>query len=425
MSTPRTTCRDCGAPLETVLNLGSRYVSTFPDPQGYDPRVVVPLHLMQCTKALCGLVQLADTTDPSVLYAGDYWYQSGINETMVAELRSIVLQAETYTPVRPGSVVVDIGANDGTLLSNYAYGVHRIGVDPSPTFRKIYAEHDYADEWWDTLFPNSDLVDEYRGKVRVVTSIACFYDLDDPHAFIEGVKDLLAPDGIWIVQFQDLAQMLAATAFDNLCHEHLTYLSLHSIEHLIGPHGLEVIHAERRAINGGSLRVIIKRGGSQNVSTSVGELRKLEAGCQHWETLAKFSWRANQAATQVKACVDAARHGGPVDLYGASTKANTLLQVAGLGPTEIRQAWERSPAKWGRQTVTGIPIVSEEDGRADPPAIFLCGIWQFRDAVIQREVDSGALRGRAMIFPLPEVDVVHVLPDTLENLRKKAAAEGR
>jgi hypothetical protein len=402
MTTTRTTCRDCGSPLDTVLNLGTRYVSSFPRP-GDPPLPAVPLHLTQCVKPTCGLVQLADTTDPDLLYGGDYWYRSGVNETMVAELRSIVEQASRYTPVKRGSVVLDLGANDGTLLDHYPSGCHRIGVEPSATFDRPSMT---ADEWRTAFFPDADLIDEFRGRVRVITSIACLYDLDDPHAFVQGVADLLAPDGIWIVQFQDLAQMLAATAFDNLCHEHLFYPSLHAIEHLIAPHGLEVVHAERRSINGGSLRLIIKKGGSQTISTSVNDCRKAEADWLGWEALAKFSWRVNQAAAQVRGAVDAARAAGlTVDLYGASTKGNTLLQVAALGPDRIRQAWERSPAKVGRTTVTGIPIVSEEAGRADPPASLLCNIWQFREAVLQREAAYLAAGG-AMIFPLPEVDVV-------------------
>ncbi len=412
----RTLCRDCGGlTFDTVLNLGTLAISTFPL-DAIEPLAKAPLELVQCARPTCGLVQLRHTVNPAILFQGAYWYRSGINETMVAELRSIVAQACTYSGVRRGSVVVDIGANDGTLLQEYGPDVHRIAVEPSATFTEdLVVVRGF--EHWARFFPDPQLIEEYLGTVRAVTSIACFYDLDDPHAFIQGVADLLAPDGVWIVQFQDLAQMLQATAFDNLCHEHLTYLSLRSIEHLVSVHGLEVVHAERRAINGGSLRCVVMPRGAGHVSSTVTDLRKLEDGCQDWETLAKFSWRVGQAAAQVRACVQAARSlEKTIDLYGASTKGNTLLQVAALGPQEIRQAWERSPAKWGRETVTGIPIVSEEDGREDPPDLFLCGIWQFRDAVLQREKD--ALKGRAIIFPLPQVEVVHVLDTTLDEMRR-------
>lgn len=398
----RTTCRDCGGlGFETVLHLGDLKISTFPDP-GATGLPSAPLHLVQCTRPTCGLVQLAHTVDPDLLFR-QYWYLSGINETMRAELADVVSQALTYRLPRVGEAVMDVGANDGTLL-RYFSGADRIAIDPADTVQADL--HRHAEIVRQAFFPDPAITRQFAGQIAILTSIACFYTADDPHAFVEAVRQLLAPDGVWILQFQDLAQMLAATAFDNVCHEHLTYLSLRAVEHLIARHELEVVHAERRAINGGSLRLIVRHKGVGLVSTTVGDCRKLEDGCHDWETLAKFSWRVDQAAKQVRACVAAARKGGHlVDLYGASTKGNTLLQVAGLGPTNIRQAWERSPAKWGRETVTGIPIVSEEDGRADPPEMLLCGIWQFREAVLQREA-AYLGDGGVITFPLPAVDIV-------------------
>ena len=401
----RSTCRDCGSPLDTVLNLGDRAISTFPiDPTA--PLPTAPLHLVQCVKPTCGLVQLAHTVAPESLFRQQYWYRSGINETMVAELTSIVQQALRYTPIKRGSVVLDLGANDGTLLAAYPEDVYRIAVEPSQTFTVDLME--VADETRIDFFPDDDLIAEFAGKVRAITTIACLYDVDDPHAFVDGIRRLLAPDGVWIVQVQDLAQMLAQTAFDTLCHEHLTYLSLRSIERLCAQHGLAVLHAERRAINGGSLRCVIGHH-DRPVATTVQDCRKAEDGCHDWEALAKFSWRVTQAATQIRACLQATQAAGQiVDLYGASTKGNTLLQVVELGRGQIRQAWERSPAKWGRHTVTGIPIISEVTGREDPPDLLLCGIWQFREAVLQREAGYLSEAGHRIIFPLPEVDLVHL-----------------
>lgn len=403
ISVPRTTCRDCGRPLETVLNLHERWISTFPHPDTPTaslPRA--PLHLMQCVR--CGLVQLGDTVNPRHLFGGQYWYCSGVNETMVAELRSVVDEAYRRTPIGRGSLVLDIGANDGTLLDQYAAAT-RLAVEPSPTFHADLTAR--IDVVCPRFFPDADLIDEFRGKVRVITSIACIYDLDDPHSFIQGIADLLVDDGVWILQFQDLAQMLRQTAVDNLCHEHLCYFSLAAIGRLIQPHGLAIVHAERRAINGGSLRVVVQHRRAAFVSHTVPAMQQAEEGCERWEVLSKFSWRVDRALRQIHGIVGQAteKGRGAVDLYGASTKGNTLLQLADLGPQQIRQAWERSPAKWGLQTVTGIPIVSEEDGRADPPDVLLCGIWQFREAILQREAAYLADGGQ-IVFPLPEVDVV-------------------
>lgn len=403
LTTTRSTCRACDAPLDTVLNLGELAISAFPRPG--DPIDRAPLHLVQCQR--CGLVQLADTVDPDRLFRDQYWYRSGVNETMVEELRSIVEQATTRVALTHEDLVIDVGANDGTLLHQYGFyqrGLLRVAVEPSTTFDADLLPH--ADAIYPGFFPVPDLIRLYRGRAKILTSIACFYDVDDPRAFVQGVADLLAPDGLWVVQFQDLAQMIAATAFDNLCHEHLCYYSLRSIERLIQPFGLVVVAAERRAINGGSLRLLIQHRDQAWVSPSVGDLRKAEDGCEAWETLAKFSWRVGQVARQIQSVVQAARdRGQTIDAYGASTKGNTLLQVCQLGPDQIRQAWERSPAKYGRTTVTSIPIVPEGEGRADPPDLLLSLVWQFREAILLREAAYTAVGGR-WLFPLPQVEIV-------------------
>jgi NDP-4-keto-2,6-dideoxyhexose 3-C-methyltransferase len=213
---------------------------------------------------------------------------------------------------------------------------------------------------------------------------------------------------VWIVQFQDLDQMLKATAFDNICFEHLCYYSLASFERLIQPYGLAVVDAEVRTINAGSYRLYIQHDAVSAVRHIGGlgrveQLRAREAGCEDWQTLEIFAWRVGEARRQIQSAITATAP-GTIDLYGASTKANTLLQYCGLDERVIRQAWERSPEKIGRTTVTGIPIVSEETGRADPPAALVAGIWQFREAILEREA-AYLDQGGAILFPLPEVDL--------------------
>jgi hypothetical protein len=339
-----------------------------------------------------------------------YWYQSGINETMRAELADVVSEGIAHLGgLADGDIVMDIGANDGTLLSEYAKQVPgvlvtRVAYEPAENLQPALRRH--CDIPLRTYFPETLFsLGASRRSVRLITSIACFYAVDDPVTFVRAVADLLTLDGVWIVQFQDLHQMLGATAFDDVCHEHLFYPSLAAIERLITPFGLVLLDAQHRAINGGSLRLTIGRRG-RTVSPCVEVLRAHEAGCEDWETLYEFAERVETVCAQIRTVVAHARRRGQViDLYGASTKGNTLLQTCGLGPDLIRQAWERSPEKWERHTVTGIPIVSEEAGRNDPPDILLVVIWQFRKAVIQREaayLDNGG----QLLFPLPYVDIV-------------------
>lgn len=393
-------CRVCGGPLDSILQLGTLALSNFPLP-GDPPAETAPLDFCQCGE--CGLVQLRHTVDPTLMFS-HYWYRSGINEAMRAELTDIVKQTARLVRLRAGDLVLDVGANDGTLLSLYPALGHtpfRIGVEPATNLHAELEPH--TDLLWGGFFPgDGSLVDLYKGQVRLLTSIAMFYDLDDPGEFVGAVAKVLARDGVWIVQFQDLHQMTRATAFDNICFEHLVYYSLGSFERLIGPYGLRVVHAERRAINGGSYRLIVQHDTTGPRATTVATLRQFEAGCEHWHALEKFAWRVGEARRQIQGALQGHR---TIDVYGASTKFNTLSQYCGLDGGIIRQAWERSEAKWGRVTATGIPIVREEQGRADPPDLLVAGIWQFRDAILKREA-AYFRQGGTMLFPLPTVDLV-------------------
>jgi len=391
-------CRVCGGRLDSVLNLGNLALPAFPLP-GERFAAVAPLDFCQCPA--CALVQLRHTVDPELLFR-QYWYQSGINETMRAELADVARSAMAWVGgLSAGDCVIDIGANDGTLLNQLAIpDVTRVAFEPARNLNT--ALHQHADLVVADYFPQGLQQLTRLPSAKVICSIACFYDLDDPGTFVQAITQCLAPDGVWVVQFQDLDQMIRATAFDNICHEHLVYYSLASVERLIEPYGLHVTHAERRAINGGSYRLFIQVD-TVRADETVGALRFAEAGCEHWHALERFAWRVGEARRQIQSALTAVE--GTIDLYGASTKGNTLLQYCGLDGGVIRQAWERSEAKWGRLTATGIPIVSEAEGRRDPPDLLLVGVWQFREAILRREV-AYLQQGGAMLFPLPAVDLV-------------------
>jgi NDP-4-keto-2,6-dideoxyhexose 3-C-methyltransferase len=403
-------CRSCGDRLDALVDLGELSLSGFLAPGEHD-RERAPLILCACRS--CKLVQLRHTVARDALFRR-YWYRSGVNETMQRELRDVVDAACTMVgPFETGDAVLDIGANDGTLLERYrartssppSRGVLRVAYEPAANLQD--ALHTHADVVVPDYFP-----EEYRavkgleGRCKIITSIAMVYTVDDLVPFLTAIAALLHDDGVWIVQFQDLAGMLRSCAFDNVCHEHLTYPSLQSFSELVAPYGLHVIDAETRAINGGSYRLAIAHRGHAP-SARVAQLRAAEAGCQDWQTLEAFDAQVRATVRQIRAALSAWKSAGlDVDLYGASTKANTLLQVCGLDARWLRQAWERSPEKVGRRTSgSHVPIVSEADGRADPPAALLVGIWQFRDAVVARE-QAFLDQGGALIFPLPRVDQV-------------------
>lgn len=403
--TPRL-CRACAGTLDPVLALGAIQLSGYLSPEEV-ARPTAPLTLCSCR--VCQLVQLQHTTTRDLLFE-QYWYRSGVNEVMRAELHDVVESAVAMVGLAAKDVVLDIGANDGTLLSQYAaydWGLLRVAFEPAQNLQAQLARH--CERLVPTYFPGrADQIRTLAGRVKIITSIAMVYAVDHLAPFFTAIQQLLHEDGVWIVQFQDLAGMIRTTAFDNICHEHLCYFSLQSFEALAATYGLRVVDVVPRAINGGSYRLSLRHV-LHAANPSVRAMRAREAGCQDWAALERFAWQVEETKRQIRATLRArVRAGQTIDLYGASTKANTLLQVCGLDRQWLRQAWERSPEKVGLRTAgTDIPIVDEETGRADPPDALLVGIYQYRDLVLGREA-AYLEHGGTVIFPLPAVDIVTV-----------------
>lgn len=411
--TYRTTCRACVGPLEPVLSLGDLRLNAFPATQQELAAVpTVPHILTVCLR--CGLCQLAYTIPPDWAYR-EYWYRSSVNESMVAELQQIVKEAAAQVSLSAQDYVLDIGSNDGTLLAVYKtlpYAPITVGVEPAYNLKDALAQH--ADIVINDYFPTPAL-DNLRGRCKVITAIAMAYDVEDPCAFFTAIKALLAPDGVAVVQFQDLEQQLRCCAYDNVVPEHLLYYTLSSLQPILAVAGLQVRRVLTTPINGGSLRVTIGHLSKQGSDRSVAQQldREEKAGLstfaiQSGDLLAfeRFRRRVETTCTQIKAVLDQARDvGRVVDWLGASTKSNVTMQVLGVGPQQMRQCIDRNVEKHGRLTLTGIPIVSEEVGRQNPADAMLVGIWQFRDFVLQREQAYLKAGGR-LIFPLPNVEIV-------------------
>ena len=411
--TTRTTCRVCDGALHFILSLGDHYVSDFPSPDQGDG-TKAPLTLVMCDA--CTLLQLEHTVPAETMYR-NYWYRSGTNRTMCDALADIAHKAERLIHLRGGDAVLDIGCNDGTLLGSYRTpGIYRIGFDPARNLA-VYSTT-IAATVVSAFFGAESFQAEpaLAGKrPRIVTSIAMFYDLEEPNRFVADVKTVMDPDGLWIVQMSYLPLMLKQNAFDNICHEHLEYYSLWSMEVLLARHDMRVVDVELNDVNGGSVRLYIRNGQALEsafadethralAAERVAALREEERAMalDAKATYDDFAFRVDRIRQDVTGFVSAQTSvGKSVFVYGASTKGNTLLQYFGLDHATIQAAVERNPDKWGKVTVgTRIPIISESDARARRPDFFLVLPWHFISEFQSREKDYLRSGGR-FIVPMP------------------------
>lgn len=398
-------CRSCKSlELINILSLGEQYLSDFlignKKPKKY------PLDLVLCNN--CYLLQLRHTAVKEELYTERYGYRSGINKTMRNELREIVNKSLQKISLRKKSIVVDIGANDGTLLSNYKGNIFRIGIEPIKKFAKDCKKH--ADIVINDFFNfNSYFKKVKKRKAHIVTAISCFYDIEDPNKFISDIKKILYKDGIFVIQQNYLGLMLKYNAFDNVVHEHLEYYSLLSLDTLLNKYNLEVFDVELSDINGGSFRTYISHKNSRPINQSVEKLREKEKKIKvdNKKIYKDFSVRVRQVREKLhNLLVKFKKRGKSVYVYGASTRGNTLLQFCKVNNQLVKKAVERNPEKWGKKIASvGIPIISEEQARREKPDYMLVLPWFFKDEFLQREktyLDSGG----HFIFPLPTLEVV-------------------
>lgn len=414
----RSTCRICGSKaLTPVVSLGAQLLSgAFAKPDGAPPvQRPVPLDLVRCDPALderaCGLVQMRHSVPPKVLYAS-YWYRSGVNQTMRDNLAGIAQMAEQIAGLKAGDLVLDIGCNDGTLLKSYrTEGIKRLGIDPSDVVAHARAA---GLEVVNDFFSAAALRSVYpEQKPKVITSIAMFYDLENPHLFVGNIKESLHEEGIWVLELSYLPTMLEMNSFDTICHEHLEYYSLAPMERLFAEHDLEVADVTLNNINGGSFRIAVGHAGKTRPSPEASErmqqlrLKEFEMGLDTDAPYAAFRKNIKQVRKDLGAFLRKAKaqrklvHG-----YGASTKGNTTLQYCGVTPSLVPAIADRNEDKWGSQTIgTNIPIISEAESRKRKPDYYLVLPWHFIDEFKKREQEFLA-RGGKFVLPMPEVRVV-------------------
>lgn len=397
-----------GEDLVSVLNLGVQELTgVFPKTHG-QPVTRGPLELVWAPKS--GLLQLAHSFDASEMYGDNYGYRSGLNQSMVNHLTRKINNLEKYVDLKPGDVVLDIGSNDATSLKAYrTSSLRRIGIDPTGNKFRSFYPNDIS------LVPDFFTAANYRlaetRPAKIITSIAMFYDLEDPIAFARDIESVVADDGVWHFEQSYLPSMLRMTSYDTICHEHLEYYSLGVIRLILEAADMKVVDVVMNGINGGSFAVTAAKKHSK-VPTNNAVIDWLleqedRMGLHTPRPYREFEQRVYRHRDDLRRLLDGLNADGKRVLgYGASTKGNVVLQFCGLTDKDIPAIAEVNPEKFGCFTPgTRIPIVSEADAHAMQPDYFLVLPWHFKEGILQREAEYMA-RGGKFIFPFPEIEII-------------------
>ena len=404
--------------MKELFNLGELYVSDFLG-EGDEPRGG-KVEMKMLLDESSGNVRLEKSAPLDVMY-GKYWYRSGINQSMKNELQRVVNSILDVKKLKENDIWIDIACNDGTMFDFIPNNVIKIGIDPVDNSYKNESEkkanliiQDYftSDSYKKSRFGSQ--------KAKVVTSIAVFYDLENPDAFIQDVGEILDENGLWVLQLSYTPLMIEQLAFDNICHEHIYYYSLFNLKKLMEKNGFKVVDCQLNDTNGGSFRVYVMKeeGDITKFATQphrdvcnfrIQSLLTLEEKLKldSVDTWMDFYNRILDLKEQTVSFIKSEKEKGKkIWGYGASTKGNTLLQYFGLDHTLIDGIAERSVYKWGLKTVgTDIPIYSEEQMRNESPDYLLVLPWHFISEFIERERDF-LLDGGKFIVPCPKFQVI-------------------
>ena len=389
-----TECRSCGSSeFTTVFDMGDLKINAFMAEPNTDIGTA-PLTLLHCFH--CDLVQLSHTVREEDLYK-NYWYLSRLNKKIVDNLQSITVAAQKHVSLSDGDIVLDIGANDGTLLSFYSENVIKVGCDPAQNIKSELEKN------CDVHISDFCTKETYRSavgskNVKVVTTIAMFYDLDNPKQFVQDIKSILADDGLWICQLMTARPMLDTNDIGNVIHEHIEYYSYKALVNLLERNGLEIYDLVENDINGGSYQLYIRHlsQGSMEFEEDCSQERYVE-------------WQRNMEINREKTMNflrSEVANGKKVYIMGASTKGNTIMQYYGLDGDIISGAAEIHPDKIGKYLVgSSIPIVHEDEAK-EKADYFLVFPFHFKDIFVNKILKDWITEGGKLVFCTPTFEVI-------------------
>ena len=402
-----TNCRNCESKkIINIFSLGNLYFTgKFPKKNSTVKKG--PINVVMCKK--CKLLQLGDNFNMKYLYGPDYGYQTGINATMTKHVKNIVKKLSKKVRLKKNNLVLDIASNDGTLLNFYNKNIVTFGIDPLVNkFLSNYKKINYKVSDFFSAQKVKNIIT--NKKFKIITALSVFYDLRKPNKFLSDVENILDKNGIFLLEFADLASIVKLNMFDTFCHEHLEYYSLNVVKKMCKVNNLRIFDISSNNINGGSSQIFIckkkaiYRTNKLNIKKFFTIEKKLKLDKK--TTFIKFFKKINSIRDDLLYFLKREKNKNKIiHCYGASTKGNVLLQYFKIDNKIIDYAAERNSKKYNLLTPgSKIKIISEKKSRALLPDYYLVLPWHFKSEILKRE-KIAIKKGSKFIFPLPTMSI--------------------
>jgi hypothetical protein len=401
-------CQVCNSTdLESILFIGFLPPVNTMQPLGTKPQEQpsYPAEILRCSN--CQLVQIGLIVDPAILFPPEYAYTSGTTRILRDNFADLYAESKPMLDLQPDDLIVDIGSNDGTLLSNFAESHQVQGIEPTDIGHKAI-ERGIPTSIQFFGPEAARFVLKERGKAKVVTATNVFAHIENVHDIIESLMMMLAEDGVFISESHYLLSLVETLQYDTIYHEHLRYYSLHSLKFLLEMHGLEVFHVKQIPTHGGSIRVYAARPGTYPIRESVQTLlqKEVDAGL-----LAGRLYDFKQAVVNTKLRLhallsDVIGKGQRIYGIGAPSRASTLINYTGLDNAILSYVLEVPGSHKTDKYMPGtlIPCVAEPILFEDQPEYAMMLSWHIADEIMPKLVSKG-FKGD-FIVPLPEPRIV-------------------
>jgi 2-polyprenyl-3-methyl-5-hydroxy-6-metoxy-1,4-benzoquinol methylase len=328
---------------------------------------------------------------------------------MLNHVNNVVKNLSKKTQLKKNDLVLDIASNDGSLLKFYKKNIITFGIDP--ILQKYIKEYEKINYKIADFFSASKITHFTKKKFKIITALSVFYDAADPNKFIKDVKKLLSRDGIFLLEFADLASIVKNKMFDTICHEHLEYYSTKVILNLCKENNLRIFDIKKNDINGASKQYFICHAGSKYknnlklINSILNFEKKLKLSDE--KTYKHFIANINKSKNKLYNFLKKEKKlGKKIHGYGASTKGNVLLQYYKIDNKMVDFVAERNKNKFNLYTPgTDIKIISEVLSRFYKPDYYLVLPWHFKSEILAREKEIRK-KGTKFIFPLPELKII-------------------
>jgi SAM-dependent methyltransferase len=401
-------CRVCdNDELTEIIDLGEMALANEFIDNVDDEETQYPLRLVLCSE--CYLVQIDEIVPPDELFS-EYIYVSGTSDKLQNHFDELAANVIKRYPIMTDGSVVDIGSNDGTLLSRFQKrDLDVLGVEPARNIADLANEKgiETINEFFSSDV-STKIVDSYD-SFELVTATNVFAHTHNVQDFVQGVYELLSDEGIFVIEVPYLIDLLEGTEFDTIYHEHLSYFAVHPLKKLFEDHGMKILNVERKTIHGGSIRLeAAKETSSHSPKETVEEiiLFEKEWGLDTFDPYQTFAENIHRLKSELVELLEKLKdEGNSIAGYGAAAKGNTLLNYYDIGTETIEFIADKNELKQGKYTPgSNIPVVAPGHiYEADPDYILILA-WNFSEEIISQQEEFKEEGGK-FIIPIPEVKI--------------------